>query len=797
MTRWKIVVGVLVTTILGPIFVPPATAQNPDRSVSWHSAGDSYSSGEGVLENKGTCAQSPDAYGPLTAIAIQGSGVTIEPNVFTACTGHLVEDFENRRPGVEKASLLDWGLEQGLQTSGGRGDVVTLSFGGNDVGFADIIADCLPIPEKWTWGLVSPGIPIIAGLGGCDTSEQELTSRVDYLADPDPTLKCTGGRLKSRRDKTFNYACSLLLFDNNTKTVTDDVRGSIVDFYKRVLERNVTDRGRLVIVGYPAILAPPNEWPAYDLLCNGIRRGDAQKLNRVTKVLDDVLRNAVRRADQNKGRISYVSRYDLYRGGSHELCGKGEDWLNGLAVSRSAGTILTGAETGVGTTAQTDFTKIRIEQSFHPTKSGHAATSQAVLLALKDVKWLKPQKTIRPVLKQADFQEISDCGYLTDFFRSTTWPQVLKHQTLDGKWLYESNAALWSVVAQTDEYLIVVDTNRTMFVLDDSGKLSLFTAQERSGFDSWLTANDGNELTTVFVKEEPFSQVTCQSINDARYQDSVSLNPGDWAALKKKQIEFGALRGFEDPCSELQRVTTRRPWNAIISLQTNDGDNIDPNFENGQQWFFTDRTDSAFLFRDENGTDSVLFDNGRHRNLNPIEIETLQSNPVSEGEGFTAIVKAVGTDVFCQPTADGETNGPSIKLVSVAKETVEAGGPIAALNGPIGFRSPSGNIVCWTESQTKDGSFLGCAVLGYSGEVPPKPDNCEVEWSSEASLTEQGRGQLFRCRGDKPFDVEVPNLPFGTSWSWKKFRCESKPAGVTCTNGHGAFSVSRRGISVQ
>jgi len=327
--------------------------------LSWHNAGDSYSSGEGVSGNVGACAQSGDAYGPKAAALVRAKGWTVDPLVFTACTGHLVEDFLNARPASDKKSLLDWAKEQGL--GDGRADVVTLSFGGNDIGFAQTIVDCLRSPlEGW----------VVGGLGGgCDESEADLDARVDALLSP--TKKCTGGRLDTRRDASFAWGCDLLLDGRATAQSGDDVRGSIVDFYKLVVDRHLTDRGRLYVVGYPSVFAPTSEWGSWNAFaCADVTKGDADKLARVAEHFNTKLRDAVTLADGGRGRIVYISRYDMFREGSHELCGRGQDWINGVSKNRGPG-----------------VQWARYDTSFHPNAAGHAPVAQAVADQVSSASW--------------------------------------------------------------------------------------------------------------------------------------------------------------------------------------------------------------------------------------------------------------------------------------------------------------------------------------------------------------------------------------------------------------------------
>ena len=93
--------------------------------------------------------------------------------------------------------------------------------------------------------------------------------------------------------------------------------------------------------------------------CAGILQGDAEHLGRIATYFDTSLRIAVGQANRELGeeRIVYVSRLDLFRDGSHELCGTGGEWLNGISNNRD--------QTG----------SMRWEGSFHPNAKGHIGTA--------------------------------------------------------------------------------------------------------------------------------------------------------------------------------------------------------------------------------------------------------------------------------------------------------------------------------------------------------------------------------------------------------------------------------------
>jgi lysophospholipase L1-like esterase len=103
------------------------TKQVVKRSPTYVALGDSYSSGVGTYTDNldGNCRQSDDAYAPLLAAA-KGWKLT-----FKACSGATVADVEHQ-----------------LGSLGSGTGYVSLSVGGNDVGFGDVVKTCaLPGPS--------------------------------------------------------------------------------------------------------------------------------------------------------------------------------------------------------------------------------------------------------------------------------------------------------------------------------------------------------------------------------------------------------------------------------------------------------------------------------------------------------------------------------------------------------------------------------------------------------------------------------------------------------------------------
>lgn len=367
---FAVVAVVLVTTLAasGARDAATATASNaPADPIWWLSTGDSYSSGEGVYGNDGACAHSPDAWGPAAARTLRSESWQIAGEAFSACSGHLVEDFYNRRNETGKGSLWEWSLQQ-QRPPDDKFDVITMSFGGNDIGFADAILDCLHLPDGYEditgdIGLMIPGVG-----DDCDVTEDQLKKRIDNLVEP--ANDC--GVDVSRR-ATETYDCAIAIDD------TAGTTGGLSDFWATVAQRALAPDGRLIVVGYPKLFANSSDWGSLDFWrCSGVTRGDANMLGRVSEYLDSKLKDAVKKANDKIGgdRIKYVSVLDAFNG--HGLC-SGDQWINSMVtLTREIHTIR------LPDGKVLSIPEIRWQGAFHPTAAGHAEEARLVAQKLRD-----------------------------------------------------------------------------------------------------------------------------------------------------------------------------------------------------------------------------------------------------------------------------------------------------------------------------------------------------------------------------------------------------------------------------
>ena len=143
MGRIRLRSGRIAITLLGTVTFTLAGVHTAHAAPAVYTAlGDSYSSGVGArtyYADSGSCYRSPLAY-PVLAAARLGATLT-----FAACSGARVADVLNTQLGS---------LSPGTT-------LVTVSAGGNDAGFANVITSCAR-PWPWTcWGDINNANAVI------------------------------------------------------------------------------------------------------------------------------------------------------------------------------------------------------------------------------------------------------------------------------------------------------------------------------------------------------------------------------------------------------------------------------------------------------------------------------------------------------------------------------------------------------------------------------------------------------------------------------------------------------------
>ena len=210
----------------------PQKPQRPVRptltTLKWHSSGDSYSSGTGAepyYDDSFGCKRSDKAYGHVASGLLRERGwrigsdwgdeeITHSGIGFSACSGHHVEEFffTHFHDGVYHDSL----------SIGRAVDVMTMSMGGNDIGFDTLleeIADCaLP-----SWRILFGRIPKVCEEFAYlphewfDGVENSLRTRAYNLMNTPDKVNCFQ-MLRYHQELPYRYRCDLAIRPRNEGT---------------------------------------------------------------------------------------------------------------------------------------------------------------------------------------------------------------------------------------------------------------------------------------------------------------------------------------------------------------------------------------------------------------------------------------------------------------------------------------------------------------------------------------------------------------------------------------------------
>jgi hypothetical protein len=113
----------------------------------------------------------------------------------------------------------------------------------------------------------------------------------------------------------------------------------------------------------------------------------------------------------------------------------------------------------------------------------------------------------------------------------------------------------------------------------------------------------------------------------------------------------------------------------------------------------------------------------------------------------------------------------------------------SAQDRPIGFLTPSKNIVCQFFTDNAQG-VLRCDLMEMDTR-PRHSADCELDWGHAFEMTVKGSAGRI-CAGDSVMDASLPVLAYGEVWQRAGFTCRSEQTGLTCFNAmqHG-FSLAR------
>ena len=215
-----VMIGVALLPVLSCSGKSGSQGTRPPTPIRWIAAGDSFSSGEGAPGSSGLCGRTDQAMAPRAQALLAGE-VDVAAFVHVACTRAVIDQVLDQ---VRGAAATSRGVPFNL---------VTLTIGGNNVGFATVLVQCV-------------------GPFGCGAHEDELIGRAGALT------------------------------------------AELVPVYKEILGE-LARGGALVVVGYPNLFADPAGWS--DERCAGVSKSDAAMIRRVAAEIDLRIADAAKQAN--------------------------------------------------------------------------------------------------------------------------------------------------------------------------------------------------------------------------------------------------------------------------------------------------------------------------------------------------------------------------------------------------------------------------------------------------------------------------------------------------------------------
>jgi len=301
-----------------PVPQPVGTpTQPPPAAGDYVALGDSYSSGEGLSPYRDTskCDRSDLAYGPLLGLNL-GTG-------FVACSGAVTADISS--PNHDK-TINEPEQIKALSTST---NVVTLTIGGDDVGFAQVLGSCVKKKNDSTLNTGCPDKPPTSGSADQKaTLAQAVDARIGALSGGDSattpdeiTIDPISTVIKEIHDAAPNAHIYIagypILFSQDESryhSVTDSATGG---------KYEVDDNH---LGGFPVEIPFVSETKDAQ---GAIRYSDAKWIDDEIVKINTLIKNA---ADAVSG-VTYVDAAAQFSG---HAVNDPDPWINGTAVDYAA-----------------------------------------------------------------------------------------------------------------------------------------------------------------------------------------------------------------------------------------------------------------------------------------------------------------------------------------------------------------------------------------------------------------------------------------------------------------------------
>ncbi len=308
---------IILIILFGSLYLPLTINQKlvsvisapfPKSPISWLAAGDSYSSGQGLTYRTGKCAQGLATNGNLGAWPMEAANNLMSDGLklvnkkpkFVACTGATTDEFFTKN---DNAGYPEW------NPSMGKFDLVTFTFGGDNIGFSNFITYCI-----------------------LDLVGSSVLSLYTYELPHCPSEQATENTIKSQLagpESTYGM------------------------FLKKVAKEVVNTGGNIVVLGYPDLIESPNLWSIYQLslgMCQGIDLFDATEIRTLSSYLNSTIEQTVQEINNeniNGVHLTFINvntgnpsqgipyndpnLFEPSQGARHNLCSN-QEWLNGITA---------------------------------------------------------------------------------------------------------------------------------------------------------------------------------------------------------------------------------------------------------------------------------------------------------------------------------------------------------------------------------------------------------------------------------------------------------------------------------
>ncbi len=373
----------LAVTAIGLALTPTAASASPTQGGETPAVlalGDSYGAGEGLPANwpKDTnrpCNRSTVAWPSLAQrvatnvnadlggsirwngdakaiLAQRGAKTTAKPLTYEACSGatFATTDYDGN-------AYKNTAQQLATQVTGkNKFQMVTLSMGGNDLGFVPIIKDCI----------IDYGLKTAEGtVKGWSAAPNLWYAIAQGLVTAETSASCQQDWSKVQEDSNS------ILNDMEVGLDAGNSKMSLSQVYEWILSNKVEPGGTLTITTYPNMFADPADWPAFHLgRCGAISMTDARGIRATTDIANQriIAAAAAAEAAVPGSSVEVVRQDELFEG--HELCGQDGEWLYGM---RSIVTHTINSCSGTGA-----YFGFRMERAFHPTCDAHQVTGATV-----------------------------------------------------------------------------------------------------------------------------------------------------------------------------------------------------------------------------------------------------------------------------------------------------------------------------------------------------------------------------------------------------------------------------------